>query len=123
MNNFKRRRHVSVAEARSNTPNREVARVTQRLPGTASPAPRRPPGRGLDPFTSGRRSFERGEPLNADFGSNCSGWPPISAQCLYELGRLKSASLAAQAARKRGKEESKPAASKRKRGGAAAVRP
>ena len=53
--------------------------------------------RKADPFTSGRLSFERGEPLNADFGSSCSGWPPISAQCLYELGRLKSASMAARA--------------------------
>lgn len=97
--------------------------MTERLPGTASRAPRRPPARGLDPFTSGRRSFERGEPLNADFGSNCTGWPPISAQCLYELGRLKSASLAAQAARQRARETPKPARSKRKRGGAAAVRP
>ena len=57
----------------------------------------RHPGRRLDPFTSGRLSFERGEPLNADFGSGCAGWPPISAQCLYELGRLKSAALAAKA--------------------------
>ena len=93
------------------TPNREDACVTERLPGTAGRTPRRR----LDPFTSGRRSFERGEPLNADFGSNCSGWPPISAQCLYELGRLKSATLAAQAARKRPKGTSQPVAAKRKR--------
>ena len=59
------------------------------------------PARRLDPFTSGRRSFEKGEPLNADFGSSCAGWPPISAQCLYELGRLKSASIAAVAVKPR----------------------
>ena len=85
--------------------------MTERLPGTAGRSPRHR----LDPFTLGRRSFERGEPLNADFGSNCSGWPPISAQCLYEMGRLKSATLAAQAARKGPKGASQQAAPKRKR--------
>lgn len=59
----------------------------------------RPAARRLDPFTLGRRAFERGEPLNADFGTTFAGWPPISAQCLYELGRLKSATLAAHASR------------------------
>ena len=64
----------------------------------------RKPARRLDPFTSGRLSFERGEPLDADFGSTCSGWPPISAQCLYEMGRLKSATIAAaRAGARRGK--------------------
>ena len=87
--------------------------MTQRLPVTAGRATR--PGRSLDPFTLGRRSFERGEPLNADFGSTCSGWPPISAQCLYELGRLKSASLAAHAAGKRAKAAPKAATSRRRR--------
>lgn len=67
------------------------AKTTRRAPG-------RKPARRLDPFTSGRLSFERGEPLDADFGSTCSGWPPISAQCLYELGRLKSATIAASGA-------------------------
>ena len=62
---------------------------------------RQPATSRLDPFTLGRRAFERGEPLNADFGSTCTGWPPISAQCLYEMGRLKSATLAARAARQR----------------------
>jgi len=68
---------------------------------TTSTKGRRPAARRLDPFTLGRRAFERGEPLNADFGSTCAGWPPISAQCLYEMGRLKSATLAACAARQR----------------------
>lgn len=87
--------------------------MMEKSPGTAGRATRT--ARGLDPFTLGRRSFERGERLNADFGSTCSGWPPISAQCLYELGRLKSASLAAHAVGKRPKEARKPAASRRRR--------
>lgn len=62
---------------------------------TARRATVRKPARRIDPFTAGRQSFERGEPLDADFGSGCSGWPPISAQCLYEMGRLKSAAIAA----------------------------
>lgn len=86
--------------------------MTERLPGTAGRATRA--GRRLDPFTLGRRSFERGEPLNADFGSTCSGWPPISAQCLYELGRLKSASLAAHDA-KRAKSAPRGLAARRRR--------
>ena len=84
--------------------------VTERLPGTAGRTTRHR----LDPFTLGRRSFERGEPLNADFGSTFSGWPPISAQCLYELGRLKSASLAAHAAKVRPAGTPKPSTSRSK---------
>lgn len=75
--------------------------MTISKPNSARRTTRRPAAQRLDPFTLGRRAFERGEPLNADFGSTCAGWPPISAQCLYELGRLKSAALAAGAVRKR----------------------
>ena len=112
MNNLKGEGHLSDAERRLKTRNREIPRVTEKLSTTAG----RPARRSLDPFTLGRRSFERGEPLNADFGSTFAGWPPISAQCLYELGRLKSASLAAHAARKRPASTPKPRASRRKRG-------
>lgn len=75
--------------------------VSKRPGNSANRISGRRPARRPDPFTSGRLSFERGEPLNADFGSHCTGWPPISAQCLYELGRLKSASIAAQLAKQR----------------------
>lgn len=67
---------------------RAPAKVAHRVTGRKS-------ARRIDPFTAGRLSFERGEPLDADFGSGCAGWPPISAQCLYEMGRLKSAAIAA----------------------------
>jgi len=48
-----------------------------------------------DPYSSGRKAYERGEPFDPDFGLRLAGWPTISAQCLYERGRLEAATLAA----------------------------
>jgi hypothetical protein len=44
-----------------------------------------------DPFTAGKRSYRLGVPFDADFGSKFKGWGAVSAQCLYESGRLKAA--------------------------------
>lgn len=46
-----------------------------------------------DPYSAGRRAYERGEPLDPDFGLRFAGWGTISAQCLYEIGRLSAAGL------------------------------
>lgn len=46
---------------------------------------------GTDPFTAGLKSFARGAALDPEFGLKCKGWGPITAQCLYEAGRLKAA--------------------------------
>jgi hypothetical protein len=45
-----------------------------------------------DPYTAGRKAYERGEPFDPEYGLRLVGWPPISAQCLYERGRLAAAS-------------------------------
>jgi hypothetical protein len=45
-----------------------------------------------DPYSAGRKAYERGEPFDPDYGLRFAGWPPISAQCLYERGRLAAAS-------------------------------
>lgn len=45
-----------------------------------------------DPYSSGRRAYERGEPFDPEFGLRLAGWPTVSAQCLYERGRLSAAS-------------------------------
>jgi hypothetical protein len=44
-----------------------------------------------DPYSAGRQAYERGEPFDPDFGLKFADWPPISAQCLYEIGRLSAA--------------------------------
>lgn len=44
-----------------------------------------------DPYSAGRRAYQRGEPLDPEFGLRLAGWPTISAQCLYERGRLSEA--------------------------------
>lgn len=46
-----------------------------------------------DPYSAGRRSYEEGEPFNPDFGLKFIGWGTISAQCLYESGRLTAAGV------------------------------
>lgn len=56
------------------------ANVTQKKPRMES-----------DPFTAGLRSYQRGLPFDPEFGQKCDGWGAISAQCLYERGRLKAA--------------------------------
>jgi hypothetical protein len=48
-----------------------------------------------DPYSAGRLAYERGEPFDPDFGLRFAGWGTISAQCLYENGRLSAAGLAA----------------------------
>jgi hypothetical protein len=48
-----------------------------------------------DPYSAGRRAYERGEPFDPDFGLRFAGWGTISAQRLYESGRLSAAGLAA----------------------------
>ena len=45
----------------------------------------------VDPFTAGLRSYNRRQPFDPDFGAKCTGWGTVSAQCLYERGRLKAA--------------------------------
>lgn len=45
-----------------------------------------------DPYSAGRKAYERGEPFDPEYGLRFVGWPPISAQCLYERGRLAAAS-------------------------------
>ncbi len=52
---------------------------------------RKQPGSKVDPFTAGLRSYKRGLVFDPDYGNKCQGWGPISAQCLYERGRLKAA--------------------------------
>jgi hypothetical protein len=47
--------------------------------------------RRLDPFTAGKNAFLRGQPFDPEFGAKCKGWGTVSAQCLYETGRLKAA--------------------------------
>lgn len=47
--------------------------------------------RGWDPFSAGKAAYMRGAPFDPDFGRKCRGWSPISAQCLYERGRLAAA--------------------------------
>lgn len=44
-----------------------------------------------DPYSAGRRAFENGEPFDPDFGLRFAGWGTVSAQCLYEAGRLTAA--------------------------------
>ena len=51
----------------------------------------------LDPYSAGMRSFRRGAPLDPEFGLKYKGWGTISAQCLYENGRLAAAKIAAAA--------------------------
>jgi hypothetical protein len=43
------------------------------------------------------RSYRRGAALDPEFGLKCKGWGTISAQCLYENGRLTAAKIAAAA--------------------------
>ena len=45
-----------------------------------------------DPYSAGRKAYESGEPFDPEYGLRLVGWPPISAQCLYERGRLAAAS-------------------------------
>ena len=52
---------------------------------------KRRPGSKVDPFTAGLRSYARGIPFDPEFGPKCTGWGPISAQTLYERGRLQAA--------------------------------
>jgi hypothetical protein len=44
-----------------------------------------------DPYSAGLRAFEKGEPFDADFGRHFADWGIITAQCLYEAGRLVAA--------------------------------
>jgi hypothetical protein len=48
-----------------------------------------------DPYSAGRRAYEKGEPFDPDFGLRFAGWGTISAQCLYEAGRLTAAGFEA----------------------------
>jgi hypothetical protein len=50
-----------------------------------------------DPYTAGIRSYRRGAALDPEFGLKYKGWGTISAQCLYENGRLTAAKIAAAA--------------------------
>jgi hypothetical protein len=47
-----------------------------------------------DPYSAGIRSFQRGATLDPEFGLKWKGWGTISAQCLYENGRLEAAKIA-----------------------------
>lgn len=55
----------------------------------------------IDPFTAGKRAYLRGLPFDPEFGAKCAGWGPISAQCLYERGRLAAAEPGDKPERKR----------------------
>jgi hypothetical protein len=56
-----------------------------------------------DPYSAGRRSYEKGEPFDPDFGRSFAAWGPISAQCLYEKGRLSAAAAGGLASRAKSK--------------------
>ena len=47
-----------------------------------------------DPFSAGRQAYERGDSFDPDFGLRFAGWGTITAQCLYEAGRLAAAGAA-----------------------------
>lgn len=44
-----------------------------------------------DPYSAGRCAYEKGEPFDPDFGLRYAGWGTVTAQCLYENGRLAAA--------------------------------
>ena len=44
-----------------------------------------------DPFSAGQRAYQSGDPFDPDFGRRFAGWGTITAQCLYEAGRLAAA--------------------------------
>lgn len=44
-----------------------------------------------DPFSAGQRAYQSGDPFDPDFGLRFAGWGTITAQCLYEAGRLAAA--------------------------------
>lgn len=46
---------------------------------------------GPDPFSAGASAYRKGEPFDSDFGHRFPEWGIISAQCLYETGRLLAA--------------------------------
>lgn len=54
---------------------------------------RKPSRSSIDPYTAGQRAIRRGEAFDPDYGLKCTGWGVISAQCLYERGRLKAVAL------------------------------
>jgi len=52
-----------------------------------------------DPFSAGQRAYESGAPFDPDFGLRFAGWGTITAQCLYEAGRLAAAGATADSSR------------------------
>ncbi len=52
-----------------------------------------------DPFSAGQRAYERGDPFDPEFGLRFAGWGTITAQCLYEAGRLAAAGATADSPR------------------------
>jgi hypothetical protein len=68
-----------------------------------------------DPYSEGRRAFERGDGFEPDFGLRFPGWGTISAQCLYEAGRLAAAEQASRAGEPKRRSGPAPASGKRQR--------